>query len=248
MKSVFLSAILMLSIGLLNAQNETLLLAETPAEQGKFALELSAGASLVSGNFTKTDYADSTAGFAQSAGLNLQLRASYNLRQNLPVYLSVSSAQYGMNDLKNLAEGYLTDFNVDSTTLTAKGRYHHTAILVGTGWLGTYGRIRMDAHMMAGVSLLKTPELKVDLEDNAAATFYQRSSNGMGFAWQIGAGASYDFTSKWGMRIGVEYMSAKPNVSMDNENRASNTGRLISTYHQPINSMTLRLGIVYQLK
>jgi opacity protein-like surface antigen len=247
MKSAFLSAILMLSMGYLNAQNETLLLAEKPAQKGKFALDLSAGASLVSGNFTKTDYTDSTAGFAQSTGLNLQLRASYNLRQNLPVYVSISSAQYGMNDLKNLAEGYLTDFDVDSTTLTAKGRYQHTALLVGTGWLGEFVNIRIDAHMMAGVSMLKTPEMRVDLEDNAAATFYQRSSSGMGFAWQIGAGASYDFTSKWGMRIGVEYMSAKPNVSIENENRTSNTGRLISTYHQPINSMTARLGIVYQL-
>jgi hypothetical protein len=85
--------------------------------------------------------------------------------------------------------------------------------------------------------------MRVDLEDNAAATFYQRVSKGNGLGIQAGVGARYFFSEKVGVELRVDYFIATPNVIIQNENRTNNAGRFLNTYKQQIGGIGASLGI-----
>ena len=213
------------------------------SEKGNSFLSLSGGPSFVSGNFVATTYADPTAGFAEAMGLNLQLQGGYYLADHLALGMALSSSVYSLTGLKNMADGYLNDFDVDSTTLTVTGKYRSWNIVVGPTYTLPVKKFAFDAHLLAGVTLLQVPEFRVDLEDNTDATFYQKAATGAGFGLQAGIGVRYFVTEKIAVQLGADYLLAKPEVTITNENRTNNAGRLLTSYKQSVGGVTARLGI-----
>jgi len=246
MKKFLISTFTLLLFCTVQAQTETTSSTTSSDSDGKLSVDLTAGAAFVSGNFIKSDYADSTSGFANSMGLVIQGKLKYKLSNSLAIQLAVNSCNYGLHDIKNLSDGYLSDFDVDSTTVTVKGTYQNWNVLVGPSYsisLGT--NMKFDLHVLAGISTLRIPEIKVDLEDQLAATFYQKQASGLGFGLLAGLDIRYAFTDHLGLVLNADYLMSKPNVSIENENRTNTAGRYLSSYQQSIGGIQTRLGLSY---
>lgn len=246
MKKFLISTFTLLLFCTVQAQTETTSSTTSSDSDGKLSVDLTAGAAFVSGNFIKSDYADSTSGFANSMGLVIQGKLKYKLSNSLAIQLAVNSCNYGLHDIKNLSDGYLSDFDVDSTTVTVKGTYQNWNVLVGPSYsisLGT--NMKFDLHVLAGISTLRIPEIKVDLEDQLAATFYQKQASGLGFGLLAGLDIRYAFTDHLGLVLNADYLMSKPNVSIENENRTNTDGRYLSSYQQSIGGIQTRLGLSY---
>jgi hypothetical protein len=229
-------------IGFLFMTSQALtLLSQT--DKGEIFIEFAGGTSLVSGNFIKSDYKDLSAGFAKSLGVNFQLSTGYLIRKNFSIDLAIGGSSYQLHDLKNIVDGYNDDFDVDSTTLTAKGSYRLLNFLIGPSYSISIKKITLDGHVLMGLSSLKIPEFKVDLEDNQSSTFYQRSSSGSGFAVQSGIGATYAIFNNIGLSLTSDYLFAKPKVFIQNENRINNAGRYLNQYQESVGGISLKLGL-----
>jgi len=246
MKKFLISTFTLLLFSSVQAQSETSSSTTSSDSDGKLSIDLTAGAAFVSGNFIKSDYADSTSGFANSMGLAIQGKLKYKLSNSLAIQLAVNSCNYGLHDIKNLSDGFLEDFDVDSTTVTVKGTCQNWNVLVGPSYsilLGT--KMQFDLHVLAGISTLRIPEIKVDLEDQLAATFYQKQASGLGFGLQAGLDIRYALSNHLGLVLNADYLMSKPNVSIENENRTNTAGRYLSSYQQSIGGIQTRLGLSY---
>lgn len=246
MKKYLISTFAILLFFSVQAQSESSSSSKSSDSSGKLSLDLTAGAALVSGNFVKSDYADSSSGFANTMGLAIQGKLKYKLSNSLAIQLAVNSCNYAMRDVKNLSDGFLEDFDVDSTTVTVKGTYQNWNVLVGPSYsflLGT--KMQFDLHVLAGISTLRIPEIKVDLEDQLAATFYQKQASGLGFGLQAGLDIRYALSNHLGLVLNADYLVSKPNVSIENENRTNTAGRYLSSYEQTIGGIRTRLGLSY---
>ena len=212
-------------------------------ERGKLFINVLGGYTTAGGNFTKTDYADANSGYAASGGFNIQLHSGYYITKNLAIGVVVGSRFFQSNGLQTLSDGYLDDFDVDSTTVTVSGDYINMNYLVGPTYTFPFGKLSVDVHVLAGLSTLRTPEMRVDLEDNTAATFYQRASTGSGLGIQAGVGARYFFSEKVGVELRVDYLTATPDAIIQNENRKNTAGRFLNNYKQQIGGIGASLGI-----
>jgi hypothetical protein len=246
MKKFLISTLTFLMFSSLQAQSESSSSTSSNDSKGKLSIDLTAGVAIASGNFIKSDYADSTSGFANSMGLSIQGKLKYKVSNSLAIQLAVNSCNYGLHDIKNLSDGYLSDFDVDSTTVTVKGTYQNWNVLVGPSYSILVGsKMQFDLHVLAGISTLRVPEIKVDLEDQLAATFYQKQASGLGFGLQAGLDVRYALSDRLGLVLNADYLLSKPNVSIENENRTNTAGRYLSTYQQSIGGIRTRLGLSY---
>ncbi len=234
MKKIFLTSFLFCS-----------LISWAQTDKGTYFIDLTAGVAFASGNFIKTDYADSTSGFAQSTGLAIQWKSGVFIRKNFSINMVIGSNQFGIAELQKMADGFLSDFNVDSTTVTVKGKYASANYLLGPSYSYPLGKLILDAHVLAGISTLQIPQMKVDLEDNTSATFYQKKSSGIGFGLQSGIGIKYFLGEHFALSFNGDYLLAKPKVSIENENRTNTAGRYLRTYQQSIGGISAKLGLTY---
>lgn len=237
MKNIFLKIALFITATILCVQ------LNAQQERGKLFLSILGGYTTASGNFTKTDYKDNAAGYSANSGFNIQLHSGLYVSKNLAIGLVVGSRFFQTTGLQSLSDGYLDDFDVDSTTVTISGDYINMNYLVGPTYTFPLGKLSVDVHLLAGLSTLRTPEMRVDLEDNTAATFYQRVSTGRGLGVQAGVGARYFFSEKVGVELRVDYLTATPNVTIQNENRTNTAGRFLNNYNQQIGGIGASLGI-----
>ena len=218
------------------AQEETL---------NKYFIGFNGGYSNLSGNFIKNDYSDSSSGFANSNGVNFGLEGGYLIKKNFGLAAVISTNSFSSNGLQALSDGYQEDFEVDSITLTASGRYSAYNFLVGPIFSYPKGKFTFNAKVLGGLVYMLTPEYKVDIEDQLDATFYQRSAKVATFGIQTGLSLQYSISNNLGLKFGIDYSFSRPNFSITNENRDVNVGRKIKEYHQAFTSFNTNLGVVY---
>ena len=216
------------------------------APKAKSFIGITGGYAHAMGNFTKSDYADEKSGFANSAGMNLGLEGAYFLTKHIGIGGMFSYTNFYTKGKQAMADGYKEDFDVDSTTVTDKGSYSNLNFLIGPYFSFPVKKFTFDLRILGGLTSAKTPEFKVELEDQANATFYQRSSKANAFGFQAGAGVRYSIIKNLCIKLNVDYFYSKPDFKITNENRANNAGRLIEEYKQPIAGMYLNFGIAYQ--
>jgi hypothetical protein len=210
-----------------------------------YFIGVSGGYSNLSGNLIKNDYADSSSGYAYSNGLNFGLEGGYFLKKNFGIAAVISTSSFSSNGLQTLSDGYQEDFEVDSITLTASGKYSTYNFFVGPIFSYPKGKFTFNAKVLGGLVYAVTPEYKVDIEDQLDATFYQRSASAATFGVQTGLSISYALTANLGLKIGVDYTYSKPNFSITNENRDVNVGRKITEYNQVFSTFNSNVGIIY---
>jgi opacity protein-like surface antigen len=209
---------------------------------------LTIGYAHAGGNFTKADYENDKAGFANSAGLNFGLEGAYYLTKNIGIGGVFSNSSFYTKGKQALADGYKEDFDVDSTTVTDKGKYSTNNFLIGPYFSFPMKKFTIDTRVVVGLTTAKTPEFRVDLEDQADATFYQKSAKASTFGFQAGVGIRYSIVKNLCVKLNVDYFYSKPDFKITNENRVNNAGRLIAEYKEPISGVLLNFGIAYQLK
>ena len=211
----------------------------------KYFFGLRGGYSNLTGNFVKSDYADSSSGFAYSNGLNFGLEGGYMIKKNFGIAAVISTSSFASYGLQSLSDGYQEDFEVDSITLTASGKYSSYNFMVGPMISYPIGKFTFNAKVLGGLTYMITPEYKVDIEDQLDATFYQRSSSAATFGFQTELSIDYSLSDNLGLKLGIDYSYAKPSFTITNENREVNVGRKITEYNQAFTALNTHLGIVY---
>jgi len=213
--------------------------------QAQHFIGVTGGLSIPSGNFTKTDYADSKSGFASGGG-NIGVTGTYFLTKHFGINGLVSYQGYGFKGAQDLADGYKEDFEIDSATVLIKGRNYGINVLVGPYYALPVARnFFIDARVLVGITSAHLAGNEVYIEDQSDGTFAQQAASAAAFGLQAGLAARYNLSRHFGIMLHGDYFSSKPNFTVSNTNRANEAGRVLTGYNQPISGINLNLSLVY---
>jgi len=228
-----------------NAQNNQNSMAKSMKEKGYIGI--TGGFSPVFGNFSKAEYSDPKSGFA-SSGMNIGLTGVYFIKHHFGIKGLISYNGYGYHGAQSLADGYKEAFDLDSTTLYRKGNNRTFNILVGPYYsLPLSDRLHLDFSVLIGYSNAQLAGNELFLEDGVGNQFEQKPATASAFGYQAGAGLRYDLGRHFGIGIQADYFGANPDFKVDNTNRKNEAGRLLTQYHEPIQSLNLNLTVIYRL-
>lgn len=205
-----------------------------------------AGASFATGDFSRTDAENSQSGFAKT-GLHLALDgATFFHGGKLGLAGQVAFSDNGRlkaADLQKLGDGYTDAFAVDFSTVRASGRYRHGTAMLGPTIMVGGDKLKLEVRGLVGiVHSFSTPEITVQLEDNPATTFVQRSSTSTVFGFQAGLGLHYAVTERVHVVLRGDYLGCSA-LTIDNENRGNSAGRL--SEKQPVAAVNTTLGLAF---
>ncbi|HET8573694.1 MAG TPA: outer membrane beta-barrel protein [Edaphocola sp.] len=213
----------------------------------KAYIGITGGFSPVFGNFSKAEYSDPKSGFA-SSGMNIGLTGVYFIKHHFGIAGLISYNGYGYHGAQSLADGYKEAFDLDSTTLYRKGNNRAFNILVGPYYsLPLSDRLHLDFSVLLGYTNAQLSGNELFLEDGVGNQFEQKPATASAFGYQAGAGLRYDLARHFGVGVQAAYFGAVPDFKIDNINRKNEAGRLLTRYHQPIQSLNLNLMLSYRL-
>jgi len=221
-------------------------LAQSVPNKSYFGLH--AGASFATGNFRRTDAENPESGFAKT-GLTVALDGTHFFHGGLVGLAGqVAFSDNGRllaNDLAKLGDAYTEAFDVDATTLRASGRYRRLTALVGPTFMFGGDKLKVEVRGLAGINqMLGTPELTVQLEDDPANSFIQKSSRSLTFGYSAGLGLHYALGERLGLVARTDFMGSSP-ITIKNENRNNTTGRFADK--QPVTAFNTTLGLAFTL-
>ena len=134
---------------------------------------------------------------------------------------------------------------MDFSTARASGRYRRLTALVGPTFMFGGDKLKLEVRGLAGVNqMLGTPELTIQLEDDPANTFTQKSSHSLTFGYAAGVGLHYTLTDKLGLVARTDFMGSS-SITLKNENRNNSVGRL--SEKQPVTAFNTTLGLAFTL-
>lgn len=214
--------------------------------KAKSFIGITGGYSSLTGNITKSDYDNNSSGYAAKSGYNIAVDGAYYFSKYIGVGGVFSHSGFNAANLQSMADGYKDAFDVDSVTLTTSKQYGFTNFFVGPYFSFPVKKFTFDVRLLGGLTHATSPKFKVDLEDQLNATFYQDNASANAFGFQAGIGARYSIIKNLSARLNIDYMYAKPDFKITNENRANNAGRLITEYHEAISMLNVNLGVAYQ--
>ncbi|HXB39742.1 MAG TPA: outer membrane beta-barrel protein [Bacteroidia bacterium] len=205
------------------------------------------GMSNLMGNITKTDYHNNSSGYAAAMGYNTGIEGAYFLNKYLGVGGVFSFASFNVTGLQTMSDGFKHDFGVDSIAVTVTTKYNFFNYLVGPYFAYPYKKFTFDARVVAGFVYVTTPEFDIFVEDGGKPhPCAQNISSAGAFGFQAGLGVRYSITNRIGLKLGADYYSTNPNITIQNSNRPIAGARLLTNYHEPISMMNINLGLIYQ--
>lgn len=206
-------------------------------------LSMGGGISMLNGNITKTDYEDLSSGFAKSSGGVFSFDGAYFFKKNFGAGLNISFGRYAMNGYEKLAEGAYEAYEIEEAAITP-GHYSYVNFLPAFYYTTGGEKFAFDARILLGYQNLTTPEIVIGLEENEIV---QKSASGGGFAYGIGVAGRFNFSKSWGLHVGIDYISSKPNITIENEgiNNTFETLRVVDKYNESIGMINATLGICY---
>lgn len=229
-------------------------------------IEISGGISLPVGNFTKTNYSDAHSGFAGVGPIFAISGVKYIAHSNFGLGGTLSYAYYRMKDLSNIALGYQSTWDVDSTNVRGT-EYKSIHALVGPYYSVPLGIVTIDFHALAGLNAMWSPEMDVLLEDGGIAqtydykynitngsfpgnqfSFWQQPAFSAVMAMQLGAGLRISPVKHFAIAVRVDYFYSQPvfNINWVNANPNAYPGeRYFTSYTQPFNGINASLGLDY---
>jgi hypothetical protein len=209
---------------------------------------INAGASFATGHFRASAAENTESGFAKT-GFTVALDAAHFFHGGIVGLAGqVAFSDNGRllaNDLAKLGDAYTEAFDVDATTLRARGRYRRLTALVGPTFMFGGDKLKVEVRGLAGINqMLGTPELTVQLEDDPANSFTQKSSHSLTFGYSAGLGLHYALGERLGLVARTDFMGSSP-ITIKNENRNNTTGRF--TDKQPVTAFNTTLGLAFTL-
>ena len=107
-------------------------------------------------------------------------------------------------------------------------------------------------RVLGGISRTLTPDIygtvinqPDETDPISISTFVQTSGVANAFGFQTGLGLRYNIFEHLILSLRGDYFYSKPDLSFDNINR-SNSGRILTSYNQPISGFNATFGIGYQ--
>lgn len=200
--------------------------------QVKSYISLYGGWSNPLGNYGSTDYNNNQAGFAQR-NVTFAVDGAWYIKKNFAIGGIISYQDQGKlnsNLTYSLAQGYVTSYAADQASVTGYDRFHNWNVLFGPQYSFTYNNFILDLRANAGiVDVFSTPETAISLTGvpEQTATFYQRKSSGIEFAYGATAGLRYKVSDTWSFGIRGAYV-ASPGTNVTNDGRTENKGRLVT--------------------
>jgi hypothetical protein len=222
----------------------------------KSFIEFSGGASIPMGNFASIAASGpisgsytTTSGFAKT-GTHFAIDGAFFFSPHIGIGGSLSTASFSI-DTKTIAAGYLENYDCDSASAKARS-YNTINLLVGPYFSFPFGKVTMDLRVLGGISRTQTPDIIGTVinqysgpTEGSVSTFVQTSGLANAFAFQAGLGIRYKISGHFILSLRGDYFYSKPELSFDNINR-SNTGRILTSYNQPISGFNTTFGVGYQ--
>lgn len=222
----------------------------------KSFIEFSGGASIPMGYFAAKDASgpisgsySTPSGFAMT-GNHFALDGAFFFSPHIGLGASLSTSSFSINT-KTIAAGYLENYDCDSASVKARS-YNIINLLVGPYFSFPFGKITIDLRVLGGISRTQTPDIIGTVinqytgpTEGSTSTFVQTSGVANAFAFQAGLGIRYNICGHFILSARGDYFYSKPDLSFDNINR-SNTGRILTSYNQPIFGLNTAFGIGYQ--
>ncbi len=223
------------------------------SQKGSSFIGLSGGVSIPTGNWGKADYIVSIqgyqndpAGFAAIGGI-VQLNGAYFFSKHIGVGGLISYGTYKTKNLDTLSGGYRESFDVDQV-ITSANSYEILNVLPGLYFNFPVDKnLSITARTLAGITSAKTPQYAVSVKDGGVedGTFYQESAFKTAFAFNVGAGVSYDIFKQLFVDLRADYFYSKPDFTIENTQRQNAAGRLITSYNEPLQGANITLGVSY---
>jgi hypothetical protein len=222
--------------------------------QVKSYIGISGGISTPIGDFAQSDYGtiyheNNKAGYAKT-GATFALDGAFYIHQTNWAIAGIISyqdqGQLSAKDVQNLSSGYTDGFGVDQSAVTSTKRYQNLNILVGPQYSFIFSKLTLDLRAVAGViKSFSTPEIDIVLtDDDKNYPFTQHSSTASAFAYGGSAGLRYSLGKCLGIALRENYV-ASSGITITNDNRNNNAGRLVTS--QPISEFQTTLGLTFQL-
>lgn len=203
---------------------------------------------LLNTNYTKSEYANSTAGFAEATGWNGGVQGCYFFSPNFGIGALASYSIYGTTT-ENLATGYRADLQAQNTTVLAKNGYQLWNTLGGLYFTLPVEAVSFDVHALGGYASMATPELEIN-RNNASPVITQRRATGGGLAWQAGIGLRIHFSDAFSMGLHGDYFSTIPDIDFTYLNfpAANTTARKLTNYKETFNSLNAGLAFYFNFE
>jgi len=216
------------------------------AQDTKFMISVGGGISMPMGNITKTDYADLSSGFAKTSGTMFSFDGAYKLNKSYGVGLHFSMMAYDINHADILDSGAVDAYAVDEATVTTKGWAFMNILPYFYYSFVSTDKFSLDGRILLGYQSVTTPSIDILLEDHPNHLI-QDASTGGGLAYGIGIAGRYDLFKNIGLRLGVDYIMSKPNVTITNEDILNTfpTFRVMTKYNETIGMLNATLAVTY---
>jgi hypothetical protein len=224
--------------------------------RSKSFISFTGGVAIPIGNFAASNtsgpisgsYA-TTSGFAKT-GTHFAFEGAWYLSRFVGIGGSLSSSSFSV-DTKSIAAGYVENYDCDSASSKARS-YNTFNCYIGPYFSFPYKKITVDLRILGGISRTVTPDIFGTVinqyggqNEGSTSTFVQTSGAAIAFGFQTGIGIRYNVYKHLILSLRSDYFYSKPNLTFENINR-SNTGRILSSYNQPISGFNATFGIGYQ--
>jgi Outer membrane protein beta-barrel domain len=213
----------------------------------KFTFSLNGGTAIPTGNYSKSDYADETSGYAGSGG-TINLTATHYFQNSFGITLLFGYSSFGHTGTQSLADGYKEDSGTDSTTLYSKGTNYSYSFLIGPTYRIHAGKnFFIDARALIGYVSSHLAGFQIYYEDYLDNSMSQNPSSAGAFGFQGGLGFGYKFSSQWAVQINGDYFTSKPDFNITYDDFVVNSGRKLTNYNQAISGINVTLGVSYSI-
>ena len=124
--------------------------------------------------------------------------------------------------------------------------------MVGPYFALPLNKLTIEVRVLGGVTNTTTPDMIFQAINKPGGTdpisiskFVQTSGNATAFGFDAGLGIKYALINHLGLVLRGDYFYSKPNLTFDNIGRQNNTGRVVSSYNQPIEGINATFGVCY---
>jgi opacity protein-like surface antigen len=222
-------------------------------QKGPSYIGIGGGASLPLGNWSKSPSIVSTSGFVNdpngyaNTGVFVTVDGAWFFSKHFGIGGMFSYGTYRLKNVDSLSQGYQNSFDVD-TTKTTPTNYKMVNFLPGLYFnYPLQKKLSITGRALIGFTYATTPQISVDVIDGGVddGTFQQESASKTAFAFDIGAGLSYNIQKCLALNFKADYFYAKPDFKINNTHRNNAAGRLVTEYNQPLEALNFSLGITF---
>jgi len=178
---------------------QTGLVSEKPSK--KMAVEVSAGYSMVLGDYGKFDRENSKSGYAANGWL---VQLTFDWLGNSGVGLAFQYT-YQRNALLDTARG-VNPIGVDTNFMLGTRAWSNHYLMLGPVFMKTFKRVSIDVRALAGYMLAFSPNFTY----TDPVTKQNVTGGAGGFAFQFSAGIGYAVSEHFIVKFNINYLGAFP--------------------------------------